>query len=518
MAHAFRSGKLPWKLNDAAAGLNGQMKVPKRNWNRGGLSGSMSRQMQHTFMWQYVDALSKEHPSRGRCLDWDGWYGGSIFRTLCDEVDVLIYAQPFGRAPQRSLPRAAGGAHPPKARWWYADAHSMASYLPNNAFDLIIANSVFEHIERPFVAMRQVYALLRPGGRLFWHTPFYYEMHGVPHDYYRYTAHAARLLAEASGLNVEYSHADGGYPGVLGHVVGLSAKFFSTAELTAGTGEPRHGGLYLSTRMVARKASTSAPAPAVHALGGEVERAQARGRAADTAASCAPVTSAGFAASVRRAWRNGRLPLGGGGDASTSVLGHLRHRFWQRTLAAEGSATARAGTRRCLHWAPAQEGGTGTAAAALHSLCDELITTTTLEDINMPAGVPPAFDVVLSSAAFSRTREPLAAMKRVAELLRARSGRLLWHEPFSRADQGGGDLWRFTTSAARSVASSSGLDVVELSADGGYGAVLCDTIGLPPNDTALWGDDGLSRGADVSTQRGGGHYLATAMIARCCTA
>lgn len=32
-----------------------------------------------------------------RCLDWDGWYGGSIFASVCSEVDVIEFGTPYGR-------------------------------------------------------------------------------------------------------------------------------------------------------------------------------------------------------------------------------------------------------------------------------------------------------------------------------------------------------------------------------------------------------------------------------------
>lgn len=96
---------------------------------------------------------------------------------------------PFGRVPDRRLPAVPGfpreASRGKTVRWWNLDAHDMARHLPRDAFDLVIANSVWEHLQRPFVAMRQVLAVLRPGGLVFWHTPFYYPMHGVPRDYHR---------------------------------------------------------------------------------------------------------------------------------------------------------------------------------------------------------------------------------------------------------------------------------------------------------------------------------------------
>ena len=570
LAAGFLEGTLPWKLNDRARGLKGQLKVPKRDWSRTGISGSVSRHTQHTYMWQYVDGQAGALPRRGgRCLDWDGWYGGSIFKDLCGEVDVLVYATPFGRAPyQKRLPK--GGHDGARAvRWWHADAHSMASVLPTDSFDLIIANSVFEHLERPYVAMEHVARLLRPGGVLFWHTPFQFEMHGVPHDYLRYTAAAARMVAEAAGLVVEYATADGGDAGVLSHVLGLSAKFWGRAELSGGVaaaGWPRH---YLSTRMIASKPKLGNGGVRRRGIGGDDDDggggdgsdggvsgdvgddgeggASGDGGGSGSAGQCAPVSSVDFAASVRRAWQLGQLPMRVEAPVNTTnaavvggsaVLPHLRQTFWRRLSGRRPSA------RRCLHWAPAAEARadahTG-GRALLRAMCVEVVTVSMLADASEAVRAERAYkdsrgggggrgggvgsggggssgsggdyDLVLTSAAFSRARDPWRAMRDVAALLARRRGVLLWHEPFVRAEQGPSDLWRFTTSAARSLAVSAGLSVPVggVRADGGYGAVLCDTFGLPPNATRLWSTDGLTRGATVDALKG--FYVATILVA-----
>ena len=39
-------------------------------------------------------------------------------------------------------------------------------------FGLILCNQVFEHVPQPFLAAKAIFALLRPGGLLFWTAPF----------------------------------------------------------------------------------------------------------------------------------------------------------------------------------------------------------------------------------------------------------------------------------------------------------------------------------------------------------
>jgi SAM-dependent methyltransferase len=66
--------------------------------------------------------------------------------------------------------------------------------------DLVIAEQVFEHIERPHLAARNVYAMLRPKGALLITTPFLVKYHAFPRDLYRWTEDGLRVLLEDSGF------------------------------------------------------------------------------------------------------------------------------------------------------------------------------------------------------------------------------------------------------------------------------------------------------------------------------
>jgi SAM-dependent methyltransferase len=65
-------------------------------------------------------------------------------------------------------------------------------------FDLIMANQVWEHINRPHAATRNVYRMLRPGGWFWVAVPFFIPYHAVPVDCSRWTARGLmNLLIEA---------------------------------------------------------------------------------------------------------------------------------------------------------------------------------------------------------------------------------------------------------------------------------------------------------------------------------
>lgn len=65
-------------------------------------------------------------------------------------------------------------------------------------FDMIIADQVWEHLDRPYAATRHVLQMLRPGGVFYVCVPFYVRYHAFPVDCSRWTARGlANLLIEA---------------------------------------------------------------------------------------------------------------------------------------------------------------------------------------------------------------------------------------------------------------------------------------------------------------------------------
>lgn len=70
-------------------------------------------------------------------------------------------------------------------------------------FDIIIADNVFEHVPRPWVAVKNVFAMLQPGGQFLVITPFLVRIHAAPNDYTRWTPAGLRELLEEGGFRGE---------------------------------------------------------------------------------------------------------------------------------------------------------------------------------------------------------------------------------------------------------------------------------------------------------------------------
>ena len=83
-----------------------------------------------------------------------------------------------------------------------ADIISPLERLPvdDGAFGAVLCTQVLEHVERPEVVMAELFRVLEPGGALWLTAPMVGELHEEPYDFFRYTRHGLRSLAEAAGF------------------------------------------------------------------------------------------------------------------------------------------------------------------------------------------------------------------------------------------------------------------------------------------------------------------------------
>jgi SAM-dependent methyltransferase len=102
------------------------------------------------------------------------------------------------------------------------------------AFDTVFCSQVLEHLAEPWGALGELRRVLKPGGHLLFSVPFVYYLHGAPHDFYRFTPHGVRHLAERAGLEVVWLGANGGLAHTAVNVVSMAA----TLALWSGRTRP----------------------------------------------------------------------------------------------------------------------------------------------------------------------------------------------------------------------------------------------------------------------------------------
>jgi SAM-dependent methyltransferase len=73
----------------------------------------------------------------------------------------------------------------------------------DGVFDLVISQEAVEHVPDPFLAVREMARVLRPGGRLYLQAPFIIGYHPGPEDYWRFTRAGMRQILEQAELSCE---------------------------------------------------------------------------------------------------------------------------------------------------------------------------------------------------------------------------------------------------------------------------------------------------------------------------
>jgi SAM-dependent methyltransferase len=82
----------------------------------------------------------------------------------------------------------------------YPEYDVCAGPLATEICDLVVAEQVLEHVERPDKAVVSVFETLRPGGLFIVNTPFLVKVHNVPVDLYRWTEKGMRVMLETAGF------------------------------------------------------------------------------------------------------------------------------------------------------------------------------------------------------------------------------------------------------------------------------------------------------------------------------
>ena len=86
-----------------------------------------------------------------------------------------------------------------------ADLHELSKVFGEKKFDVIFAASVFEHLEKPWIAAQEILKVLKDKGMFFIQTHQTFPIHGYPNDYFRYTTEGLKsIFMDASELHAGY--------------------------------------------------------------------------------------------------------------------------------------------------------------------------------------------------------------------------------------------------------------------------------------------------------------------------
>lgn len=96
--------------------------------------------------------------------------------------------------------------------------------LPDESVDSVIATEFLEHSPEPQKVLSEICRVLKPNGFFFFTVPFFWPLHEVPNDYYRFTPFSLEQLLRKAGFYHINVKAHGGWDASLAQMLGLWAK------------------------------------------------------------------------------------------------------------------------------------------------------------------------------------------------------------------------------------------------------------------------------------------------------
>ncbi|MGD0887500.1 MAG: class I SAM-dependent methyltransferase [Thermodesulfovibrionales bacterium] len=109
------------------------------------------------------------------------------------------YKKYFSHCIYKSVDLAVGDCN-----WHYEhlDYVSPLHELPiaDGSFDAVLCTQVLEHLNKPLESVKEIYRILKPGGKLYLTAPMAHCEHQTPHDFFRYTSFGLKYLCEEAGF------------------------------------------------------------------------------------------------------------------------------------------------------------------------------------------------------------------------------------------------------------------------------------------------------------------------------
>lgn len=143
------------------------------------------------YLLNYYEPLWKSESSTSiRVLDIGSYDQNGTYRDLFTDSNIIYTGLDMSMGPNVDIV--------PK------DIYSWDA-IENKSYDLVISGQVFEHIEYPWVTMKEIERILKPSGVCMIIAPNAGIEHKAPLDCYRFFSDGLRALAKWAGLKVWHS-------------------------------------------------------------------------------------------------------------------------------------------------------------------------------------------------------------------------------------------------------------------------------------------------------------------------
>ena len=137
------------------------------------------------FITHFVESVAKSLPEGSSILD--AGAGESVYKKL------------FSHCSYKAIDLAVG-----ESRWNYANLdyvgflHEMP--IEDEIFDAVLCTQVLEHLEWPRESVKEMYRVLKAGGKLFMTVPMAQDEHQIPYDFFRYTSYGLQSICKHAGF------------------------------------------------------------------------------------------------------------------------------------------------------------------------------------------------------------------------------------------------------------------------------------------------------------------------------
>lgn len=189
----------------------------------------------------YLKRLFNFNSSRHRL-----WQENAAFAALVPNGALVLDAG-SGDAPYKSLFQHAKyeSADFEKVNKEYATSTYVCDLqsipVEDGRFDFIVFNQVMEHLPEPKLVLAELYRVLKPGGKMIYTGPLFYEEHEQPYDFYRYTQFGLRYLLSSTGYAIERIDWLEGYFGTVAYQLNTMARCLPHKPRDLGYGLAGYG-------------------------------------------------------------------------------------------------------------------------------------------------------------------------------------------------------------------------------------------------------------------------------------
>ena len=154
--------------------------------------------------------INKDFLEKGKYADLGRWHVTRFVRKVAETLPAkslvldagageCVYKRFFKNHIYKSIDLGVGDSN-----WNYKNLdyvgplHKMP--IGDGVFDAVLCTQVLEHLEWPRESVKEMYRVLKPGGRLFLTVPMAQVEHQVPHDFFRYTSFGLRSICCHAGF------------------------------------------------------------------------------------------------------------------------------------------------------------------------------------------------------------------------------------------------------------------------------------------------------------------------------